>query len=88
MASSGTPEIVAKILASFERKPFRVIAPIEFQLQQLGEVKIPSKVVVTDWLPALEVKKMADLSLIHGGIGIVMTAAYVGKPIVGGWDAA
>jgi UDP:flavonoid glycosyltransferase YjiC (YdhE family) len=26
---------------------------------------------------------MADLSLIHGGIGTVMTAALAGKPIVG-----
>jgi UDP:flavonoid glycosyltransferase YjiC (YdhE family) len=83
MGSSGTPEIVAKILASFEGKPYRVIAPIKFQLQQLGEVSIPSNVMVTDWLPALEVNKMADLSLIHGGIGTVMTAAYAGKPVVG-----
>ncbi|MGB8913625.1 MAG: hypothetical protein WCC85_15215, partial [Candidatus Sulfotelmatobacter sp.] len=67
MGSSGTPEIVAKILASFEGKPYRVIAPIKFQLQQLGEVSILSNVMVTDWLPALQVNKMADLSLIHGG---------------------
>jgi UDP:flavonoid glycosyltransferase YjiC (YdhE family) len=38
---------------------------------------------VTDWLPALEVNKIADLSLIHGGIGTVLTAAYAGKPVVG-----
>lgn len=83
MGSSGTPEIVANILQGFEGKPYRVIAPIKFQLQQLGEVKIPSNVIVTDWLPALQVNKMADLSLIHGGIGTVMTACYAGKPVVG-----
>jgi UDP:flavonoid glycosyltransferase YjiC (YdhE family) len=83
MGSSGTPEIVANILHSFEGMPYRVIAPIKFQLQRLGTVKIPSNVIVTDWLPALEVNKMADLSLIHGGIGTVMTAAYAGKPVVG-----
>jgi UDP:flavonoid glycosyltransferase YjiC (YdhE family) len=38
---------------------------------------------VTDWLPAYKVNPMADLSLIHGGIGTVMTAAYAGKPVVG-----
>jgi UDP:flavonoid glycosyltransferase YjiC (YdhE family) len=27
--------------------------------------------------------QLADLSLIHGGIGTVMTAAYAGKPVVG-----
>ncbi len=83
MGSSGTPEIVADILQGFEGKPYRVIAPIKFQLQQLAHVKMPSNVMVTDWLPALEVNKMADLSLIHGGIGTVMTAAYAGKPVVG-----
>jgi UDP:flavonoid glycosyltransferase YjiC (YdhE family) len=39
--------------------------------------------MVTDWLPAHLVNKLADLSLIHGGIGTVMTAAYAGKPVVG-----
>lgn len=83
MGSSGTPEIAAKILESFEGKPYRVIAPIKFLLDRLEGVNIPSNVVVTDWLPALQVNKMADLSLIHGGIGTVMTAAYAGKPVVG-----
>lgn len=83
MGSSGTPEIVAKILESFEGKPYRVIAPINFLLDQLEGAKIPANVIVTEWLPALDVNKMADLSLIHGGIGTVMTAAYAGKPIVG-----
>lgn len=83
MGSSGTPEIVAKILESFEERPYRVIAPIRFLLDRLGETKIPANVIVTDWLPALDVNKMVDLSLIHGGIGTVMTAAYAGKPVVG-----
>ncbi len=83
MGSSGTPEIVAKILESFEGKPYRVIAPIKFLLDRLKGAKIPANVIVTDWLPALDVNKMADLSLIHGGIGTVMTAAYAGKPVVG-----
>lgn len=38
---------------------------------------------VIDWLPADEVNRLADLSLIHGGVGTVMTAAYAGKPVVG-----
>lgn len=40
-------------------------------------------VLVTDWLPALQVNKLADLSVIHGGIGTAMTAAFAGKPVVG-----
>jgi UDP:flavonoid glycosyltransferase YjiC (YdhE family) len=83
MGSSGTPEIIRKIIESFEGKPYRVIAPVKSHLDKMSGVKIPSNVLVTDWLPALEVNKLADLSLIHGGIGTVMTAAYAGKPVVG-----
>ena len=83
MGSSGTPEIVAKIVESFEGKPYRVIAPVKFQLDKVPGVKIPSNVTVTDWLPAYEVNRLADLSVIHGGVGTVMTAAYAGKPVVG-----
>jgi len=83
MGSSGTAKIVARIVESFEGKPYRVIAPVKFQLAQLSGVRVPSNVLLTDWLPALQVNKMADLSVIHGGIGTVMTAALAGKPVVG-----
>ena len=83
MGSSGTPEIVAKILESFEGKPYRVIAPVKFQLGQVPGVRIPANVLVTDWVPAVQVNRMADLAVIHGGVGTVMAAAMAGKPVVG-----
>jgi UDP:flavonoid glycosyltransferase YjiC (YdhE family) len=83
MGSSGTPEIVARIIESFEGKPYRVIAPVKFQLEQVAGAHVPSNVLVTDWIPALEVNRIADLAVIHGGIGTVMTAALAGKPVVG-----
>jgi UDP:flavonoid glycosyltransferase YjiC (YdhE family) len=83
MGSSGTPEIIARLIESFEGKPYRVIAPVKSHLEKVSGVKVPSNVIVTDWLPAHEVNPLADLSLIHGGIGTVLTAAYAGKPIVG-----
>jgi len=83
MGSSGTREIVARIIEGFEGRPYRVIAPVKFQLAQVPNVRIPSNVFVTDWVPALQVNKMADLTVIHGGIGTVMTAALAGKPVVG-----
>ena len=83
MGSSGTREIVARIVESFEGKPYRVIAPVKFQLCQMPNAHIPQNVLVTDWVPALQVNKMADLTVIHGGIGTVMTAALAGKPVVG-----
>lgn len=83
MGSSGTREIVARIIESFEGRPYRVIAPVKFQLSQVPNVHIPSNVLVTEWVPAVQVNKMADLTVIHGGIGTVMTAALAGKPVVG-----
>lgn len=83
MGSSGTPEIVKKIIESFEGKPYRVVAPVKALLKQFPNICIPENVLITDWLPAHKVNKIADLSVIHGGIGTIMTAAYAGKPIVG-----
>lgn len=83
MGSSGSRQIVARIVESFEGKPYRVIAPVKFQLAQLPNVRVPSNVFVTDWVPALQVNKMADIAVIHGGIGTVMAAAQAGKPVVG-----
>jgi UDP:flavonoid glycosyltransferase YjiC (YdhE family) len=83
MGSSGTPDIVAKIVASFEGKPYRVIAPVKSLIEKVPGAHVPQNVLVTGWLPALKINRMADISVIHGGIGTVMTAAYAGKPIVG-----
>lgn len=83
MGSSGTPEIVGRILESFAGQPYRVIAPVRFQIARVPGVRAPANVTVTDWLPALEANRMADVAVIHGGIGTVMTAALAGKPVVG-----
>jgi hypothetical protein len=81
MGSSGTPEIIRNILRSFEGTPYRVIAPIRSFFRKTPDFVVPNNVVVTDWLPALKVNQMADIAVIHGGIGTVMTAALAGKPI-------
>jgi UDP:flavonoid glycosyltransferase YjiC (YdhE family) len=83
MGSSGTPEIVGKIVESFEGTPYRVIAPVKFLLALVPGVRVPPNVIVTDWVPAVQVNRLADLAVIHGGIGTVMTAALAGKPVVG-----
>jgi UDP:flavonoid glycosyltransferase YjiC (YdhE family) len=83
MGSSGTPEIIANLIEGFKDKPYRVIAPVKEHLKKIPNAQIPSNVLVTDWLPAHKVNQLADLSLIHGGIGTVMTAALAGKPVVG-----
>jgi UDP:flavonoid glycosyltransferase YjiC (YdhE family) len=81
MGSSGWPEIVARIIAGFAGKLYRVIAPVKYQLDK-QPVQIPDNVLVTDWLLALEVNRLADIAVTHGGHGTVMNACLSGKPVV------
>jgi hypothetical protein len=83
MGSSGQPEVIAKIVEGFAGKPYHVIAPVKSHLAKVENVTIPENVLVTDWLPAHKVNPMADISVIHGGIGTTMTACLAGKPVVG-----
>ena len=71
-----------RILQAFDGIPYNVIAPVKPLINRLN-VPVPPNVVVTDYLPAHKVNPMADISVIHGGIGTVMTACYSGTPIVG-----
>ncbi len=81
MGSSGIEEVVRAVLRGFAGKPVRVIAPVGELLS--GDHERPDNVVVTGWLPAHEVNQMADVSVLHGGIGTLMTAALAATPIVG-----
>ena len=82
MGSSGQPKVIAKIIEGFRDRPYRVIAPVA-KLLKGQKVDIPENVLVTGWLPAHKVNPLADISVIHGGIGTVMTACLAGKPVVG-----
>lgn len=82
MGSSGDGRIIAEILKGFAAKPYRVIAPVKKLLQGIA-VDIPPNVLVTDWVPAHKVNPKAKISVIHGGMGTVMTACLSGTPIVG-----
>jgi UDP:flavonoid glycosyltransferase YjiC (YdhE family) len=82
MGSSGRADVVPRILEGFAGKPYRVIAPVKNLLCEKS-VKVPENVLVTGWLPAHKVNPLADVSVIHGGIGTVMTACWAGKPVVG-----
>jgi UDP:flavonoid glycosyltransferase YjiC (YdhE family) len=84
MGSSGRPDIIANIIADFAGKPYRVIAPVKNLLEkEKRSLRIPENVFVTDWLPAHKANLLADISVIHGGIGTVMNACLAGKPAVG-----
>lgn len=82
MGSSGVESIVAQIVQAFAGQPYRVIAPVAPLVKRLS-LNPPPNVLITDWLPAHEVNQLADVSVVHGGIGTLMTAALAGTPIVG-----
>lgn len=82
MGSSGKPKIISDIVSGFKDKPYRVITPIKSLIKGMN-LTVPNNVIVTDFLPAHRVNPMADISVIHGGIGTVMTACLSGTPIVG-----
>ncbi len=82
MGSVGKPSIIAKILKGFEGTSYSVIAPVKSYLTGMN-IKVPSNVFVTDWLPAGKINQLADIAIIHGGIGSVFTAALSGKPVIG-----
>jgi UDP:flavonoid glycosyltransferase YjiC (YdhE family) len=80
MGSSARKGIVRRILRAFEGKPYTVIAPVSMYLDR---TPVPENVIVTDLLPAHQVNQLADVSVIHGGIGSVMNAVLSGRPVVG-----
>jgi hypothetical protein len=82
MGSSGRRNIIKTILEGFKNQPFQVVSPMKSKLEGI-QLHVPKNVLLTDWLPALDIIRLADISVIHGGIGTVMTAALAGKPVVG-----
>ena len=81
MGSSGIESVVVETLRAFDKQPFRVIAPVGNLVK--GRIDVPSNVVVTGWIPAERVNPLARVSVLHGGIGTLLTACQSGTPIVG-----
>jgi UDP:flavonoid glycosyltransferase YjiC (YdhE family) len=82
MGSSGKPKIITEIIQGFKNKPYRVIAPVKAHIENM-DIKIPSNVIITGFIPAHKVNPMADISVIHGGQNTVMQACLSGTCIVG-----
>lgn len=81
MGSSANREVLLKTLAAFTGLDVAVVAPVKSHLKP-GD-RIPDNVLVTDWLPALEVTERVDIAVIHGGQGTVQTTVSAGVPFVG-----
>lgn len=81
MGSSANRDVLELALSAFEGMAVRVVAPISAHLRL--STAIPDNVLVTDWLPALDVNRLVDCAVIHGGAGTVQTAIHAGIPFVG-----
>lgn len=81
MGSSANHQVLIKALQAFEGLDVLVVAPIKSHLRPSDNV--PDNVMVTDWLPALEVMNYVDLAVTHGGQGTVQTTVISGKPFLG-----
>ncbi|MBW7953480.1 hypothetical protein H3C67_01710 [Candidatus Dojkabacteria bacterium] len=82
MGSSARKELLLGIIESFRNTDYLVITPSKSYFKD-QEYNFPENVIVTDWFPAQIINDIADLSLIHGGIGTIMNAIKAGKPIIG-----
>lgn len=81
MGTSANKKVLMKTLKGFDGLPVSVIAPIAAYLDPTDP--IPDNVLVTDWLPALEVSRLVDAAVTHGGAGTVQTSCEAGLPFVG-----
>lgn len=82
MGSSANRAILRTVLESFDGAPYTVIAPMKAHFEK-EKLRVPSNVLLYDWLPADKVNPLADIAVIHGGQGTVQTACASGTPFVG-----
>ncbi|WP_234931876.1 glycosyltransferase [Bacillus thuringiensis] len=84
MGSSGSKEIVMKILHVLKKLPVIVICPMKKILASSCNVFSSNKnIILCDLLPTHKLGNIIDLSIIHGGEGTVQTACLSGKPFLG-----
>lgn len=84
MGSSGGKKMVSNILHILGSLDVIVICPMKKLLgDSVRDYQNYPHVHISDLLPAHEVSKIVDLSIIHGGEGTVQTACLSGKPFIG-----
>lgn len=82
MGSTGDPNLIQDLLYAFGEQTYNVVAPIKDMVEK-HHLNVPSNVIVTGFLPADRVNPIADICVIHGGIGTVLNACLSGTPFVG-----
>lgn len=84
MGSSGTPDILKKVVSILKNQHyFNVVCATTKILKPEELGPMTDRFVAMPMLPALEVGKLSDVIVSHGGQGTVQTAVMSGKPLVG-----
>ncbi|WP_240407257.1 glycosyltransferase [Gracilibacillus halophilus] len=84
MGSSGSPNIIVKLLHILSELKVTVVCPMKRMIKsQLHKLSFNENIILCDFLPAHKISKFIDLSIIHGGEGTVQTACLTGKPFLG-----
>lgn len=84
MGSSGTPELLTKLVSILRSKPEYNVVCTTTNLLEPSELGPPNeRFFAARFLPALEIGTLADVALTHGGQGTVQTMISAGTPVVG-----
>ncbi|UCF12111.1 MAG: glycosyltransferase family 1 protein [Thermoplasmatales archaeon] len=84
LGSSGTKELILKILETLNEADYNVIAVYGSILKEGNLPKLNDNILLKKFVPSLRaINSSVDLAILHGGQGTIYTAAYSGKPVIG-----
>ena len=84
LGSSGTKELILKILETLNETDYNVIAVYASILKEGELPRLNDNILLKKFVPSLKtINQSVDLAILHGGQGTIYTAAYSGKPVIG-----
>jgi UDP:flavonoid glycosyltransferase YjiC (YdhE family) len=84
LGSSGTKELILKILETLNKTDYKLIAVYASILKEGDLPKLNDNILLKKFVPSLRtINQSVDLAILHGGQGTIYTAAYSGKPVIG-----
>jgi len=84
LGSSGTKELLFKILHALEKTDHNIIAIYTSVIEDNEIPEFKDNILLVKFVPSIKkINQLVDIAIIHGGRGTVYTAAYSGKPVIG-----
>lgn len=82
LGSSGEKRLYLRVLDALARTGYSIVAAYTTILDEGDLPPVPDNVLLRRTVPAEQVAREVDLSVLHGGQGTFYTAAYAGRPVV------